>query len=186
MYSSYLLFNPASIPGLFKQAWRNKFALGWESLCQVFHPKRVLIGSPLKLFKKQYLMKTNRCTTAECHCKIVNMCHHQVLIAKLKKSKPTLRVMTGKYGCYRSPASTNTIFPAERSSYAQRERASVSASTCTLTHAAPTPGLVSAPFPAHAAPTCSPIAHEHHSCRRAGHFSDSWFNRKPSKIHRKI
>lgn len=90
----------------FKQDWRNKFALGCENLCQLFHPNCVLIGSALKLFKNQYLMKTNRCTTAERHWETVNMCHHQVLIAKLKK-KQRLRVMTGKYGCYRSPASTS-------------------------------------------------------------------------------
>lgn len=35
--------------------------------------------------------------------------------------------MTGKYCCYRSPASTNTISPVERSSYAQTGRAPVSA-----------------------------------------------------------
>lgn len=78
---------PCQHSWVFEQAWRNKFGLCWEDLCQVLHPKSVLIGSPLKLFKKQYLMKTNRCITAECHCKIVNGCHHQVLIAKLKKKK---------------------------------------------------------------------------------------------------
>lgn len=41
--------------------------------------------------------------------------------------------MTGKCGCYRSPASTDTTFPAERSSYAQTERALLSAPTCMLT-----------------------------------------------------
>lgn len=76
---------PCQHSWFFKQAWRNKSALGGEDLCQVFHPKCVLIGSPLKLFEKQYLMKTNRCITAEYHRKTVNMCHHQVLIAKLKK-----------------------------------------------------------------------------------------------------
>lgn len=55
--------------------------------------------------------------------------------------------MTGKYGCYRSPASTNTIFPAERSSYAQTERAPVSASVCTLAHTAPRRGLLPFPHP---------------------------------------
>lgn len=137
---------PCQHSWFFKQAWRNKSALGWEDLCQVFHPKCVLIGSQLKLFKKQYLMKTNRCITAEYHRKTVNMYHHQVLIAKLKK-KTQLRVMTGKYCCYRSPASTNTIFPAERSSYAQTGRAPVSASACTLTRTAPTRGLLSSPCP---------------------------------------
>lgn len=50
----------------------------------------ILTGQPPELFKqtkkkkKWYLMKTNRCITAECHHKATDVCHHQVLIAELK------------------------------------------------------------------------------------------------------
>lgn len=79
--------------------------------------------------------------------------------------------MTGKCGCYRSPASTDTTFPAERSSYAQPERALLSAPTCTLTHTAATRGLLSSPIPTHPAASSCPPAHPHHCCCKAGCFS---------------
>lgn len=85
MYSSYLLLNPASIPAFLNTIGEINLLLAVKT--SPAFPSCVLIGSALKLFKKQYLMKTNRCTTAECHRETVNMCHHQVLIAKLKKNK---------------------------------------------------------------------------------------------------
>lgn len=89
--------------------------------------------------------------------------------------------MTGKYGCYRSPALTTTIFPAGGSAYAQRERAPVSGSARTLAHAAPTRGLGAPPAPAHpAASSRPPPAQPHHDC---WHFPGSWVNRKPLKIY---
>lgn len=167
MYSSYLLFNPASIPDFFKQAWRNKFAFGSEDLCQVFHPKCVLIGSLLKLSKRRYLMKTNRCKTAECHCEIVNVSSPR---SNSKTKKKKSRVMTGKDGCYRSPVS-QTKSSEKRGAPTHRP----SRHPCQhLRSCSPTqlPHVDWSHLPSHPmVPSCPPKGHPHHISCRAGHFS---------------
>lgn len=171
---------PASLV-FFTQAWWNKFALGWENLCQVFHPKRVLIGSRLKLFKKQYLMKTNRCITAECHCKIVNMCHHPVLIAKLKKNNKNQELWQGN-----TVAIEVQLWQPQSSQQGGAPTHSASGRPCQALRArSPTqlPPVGWAHPPAHpAASSRPPPAQPHHDC---WHSPGSWVNRKPLKIYRK-
>lgn len=141
--------------------------LAKRTSARFFHLKYTLIGSALQLFKQQYVMKTNRCITVRCHCKIVHVCHQQVLIGKLKKTI-TFELWQG------NQVAIEVQLPQPQSSQ-QRGAPLHGPSRCpwARTHTQlPHVGCSYSPTPTHpTACSCPLIAHPHHHCCRGSHFS---------------